>query len=56
MNFEFEITENNKASTTGTVTWPVNLGTFTLGWSGGKERKRVSEKGVVSAATSFEIL
>jgi hypothetical protein len=55
MNFEFEITENNKASTTGSVTWPVNLGTFTLGWSGGKDRKRVSER-IVSTATSFEIL
>ena len=36
MDFSFDLTENNNASTKGAVVVPINLGTFTIGWSAGR--------------------
>lgn len=55
-HFEFEITEDNNLSSTGSVTWPVVLGalagTFTMGYDVGDKRQRLAKR-TVKLATSF---
>ncbi len=53
--FQFQITENNKALADGTIVWPVPLGTITLGLSAGEDKKRESDR-YVKVAGEFETL
>ncbi|MGI9410118.1 MAG: hypothetical protein ACR2OV_08590 [Hyphomicrobiaceae bacterium] len=56
MFFDFDITENNNATTTGTVKLPVAIGTLTWGWDVGAMKTRDSQRDVKIAATFEEIL
>jgi hypothetical protein len=56
MQFRFEIHEDNNASANGSFVWPVHIGTLTLGYSGGSERERRSERWVSVSANFSDLL
>jgi hypothetical protein len=51
-NFRFKITENNDLTGKGAITWPVHMGTLTLGYDVGDKRQRVGDR-VVKIADTF---
>lgn len=53
--FVFTITENNNASSEGTITWPITLGSITLGYDIGDTRQRKSDR-QVRVVSSFQDL
>jgi hypothetical protein len=59
-NFEFEITEDNNLSSTGSVTWPAVLGAlpgaFTMGYDVGDKRQRLAKRTVKFATTFGELV
>ena len=44
--FIFQIWENNNATSTGTVTWPITPGVITLGYSVGDKKQRATDRQV----------
>jgi hypothetical protein len=46
LQFVFTVTEDNNATTTGTITWPIDLGVITLGYSAGDSKTRKSDRQV----------
>ncbi len=55
MKLDFKITENNNAITDGTLTWPIRLGSVSLGYKAGKEKARVAQR-VVHITSTFQEL
>lgn len=57
--FEFQITENNNATSKGTVTWPILLGafagTFTMGYDVGDKKQRYTERKMITVSTFGEL-
>jgi len=56
MQFRFEITENNSATASGSLIWPVHLGTFGIVYNAGDVKKRLGKRVVKVAATFSEII
>jgi hypothetical protein len=55
MQFRFQITEDDNGSADGSIVWPVAIGTITLGYTAGKEKKRFSER-TVAVSEDFSAL
>lgn len=56
MQFRFQITEDDNGSAEGSIVWPVALGSITLGYSAGKEKKRFSERTVAVSEDFSDLL
>jgi hypothetical protein len=56
MQFRFEITEDDNGTADGSIVWPVALGTITLGYNAGKEKKRFSERTVAVSEDFSDLL
>ena len=54
--FMFQITENNNATSTGTITWPIDIGVITLGYGVGDKRQRMSDRQVRLVASFGELV
>ncbi len=54
--FIFEIQEDNNATSKGTFTWPIALGTFSLGYDVGDKKSRLSDRRVTAIETFGELL
>jgi uncharacterized protein YukE len=54
--FVFQVTENNNATSKGTITWPIVPGVITLGYDVGDKRRRESDRQVKLAATFKELV
>lgn len=52
MKLDFKITENDNAEASGMIVWPVPLGTFSLGYKGGKKMGRDAQR-VVNTVSLF---
>jgi hypothetical protein len=55
MKFDFKISENNNLVGGGSVTWPVHLGSLSLVYKAGSEKKRVAQR-IVETQPLFEDL
>lgn len=55
MQLDFRITENNNATTNGTITWPIHLGSVSLVYKAGKEKTRVAQRVVHLTSTLQEL-
>lgn len=54
--FIFQVTENNNATSRGTITWPIVPGVITLGYDVGDKRKRASDRQVRILSSFRELL
>lgn len=55
-NFRFQITENNDATAKGSFSWPVSLGTVSLGYDIGEKKSRLAEREVKLVVTFGELI
>jgi hypothetical protein len=53
--FVFQVTENNDASSNGTITWPITPGVITLGYSVGDKKRRASDRQVKLVSSFAEL-
>lgn len=51
MQFRFDLTEQNKASAEGKVTFPIHFGSSAIGFDGALDKKRQSDRAIGIAAT-----
>jgi hypothetical protein len=56
MQFKFQVTENNNATSRGMVTWPIDIGIITLGYAVGDKRIRESDRQVKLIASFGELI
>jgi hypothetical protein len=54
--FEFDAQEDNNATSNGTITWPIALGTIKLAYDVGDKKQRLNERTVKVVSTFAELI